>query len=100
MTIPPTIGAAIRCITSAPVPELSMIGKRPAMMTATVIAFGRTRNTAPSSIAARSVAIVAGSPRARRASHACRRYRSMTTPNSAATPASAMKPTAVATDVA
>ena len=98
MIIPPTIGAAIRCITSAPVPELSMIGRRPAMITATVIALGRTRSTAPSSIAATNASYVR-SPCARRASQAWRRYRSITTPNSAATPASAMKPTAVATDV-
>ena len=63
--MPPIIGAAIRCITSEPVPWLSMIGSRPAMITATVIALGRTRMTAPSSIAAISVACVAGSPRAR-----------------------------------
>jgi len=49
--MPPIIGAAMRCITSAPVPSDHMIGARPAMMTATVIAFGRTRSTAPSLIA-------------------------------------------------
>src|SRR5262249_648751 len=46
-TMPPIIGTAIRCITSAPVPWLHMIGSRPAMMAATVIIFGRTRSTAP-----------------------------------------------------
>src|ERR1700720_3383773 len=51
-TIPPIIGTAIRCITSAPVPLLHMIGRSPAMMAATVIIFGRTRSTAPASIAA------------------------------------------------
>ncbi len=34
-----------------PVPALIMIGSKPAMITATVIAFGRTLSTAPSSIA-------------------------------------------------
>jgi len=33
------------------VPAPNMIGRRPAMITATVIAFGRTRSTAPDSIA-------------------------------------------------
>ena len=51
-TMPPIIGTAMRCITSAPVPWLHMIGSRPAMMAATVIIFGRTRSTAPAMIAA------------------------------------------------
>ncbi|EWS57317.1 hypothetical protein Y695_04856 [Hydrogenophaga sp. T4] len=38
------------------------------------------------------------SPWASRAAQACFRYSSMITPNSAATPASAMKPTTLATD--
>src|SRR5262245_5657160 len=38
-TMPPIIGTAIRCITSAPVPWLHMIGRSPAMMVATVIIF-------------------------------------------------------------
>jgi len=46
--MPPIIGAAMRCITSAPVPLDHMIGNRPAKMTATVIAFGHIRSTAPS----------------------------------------------------
>ena len=37
VTIPPTIGAAIRCITSAPVPWLQSAGSRPSMIAATVI---------------------------------------------------------------
>ena len=45
--MPPTIGAAIRCMTSDPVPLPIMIGTRPATMIVTVIAFGRTRSTAP-----------------------------------------------------
>ena len=41
------IGAAIRLITSEPAPVPHRIGSRPAIITATVIAFGRTRRTAP-----------------------------------------------------
>ena len=51
-TMPPIIGTAMRCITSAPVPWLHIIGNSPAMMAATVIIFGRTRSTAPAMIAA------------------------------------------------
>ena len=47
VTTPPTIGMAMRFITSAPVPWLQRIGNSPAMMTAAVMAFGRTRFTAP-----------------------------------------------------
>ena len=39
-TIPPTIGAAMRRITSEPVPVLHMIGNRPAMIATTVIILG------------------------------------------------------------
>ena len=51
--MPPTIGAATRRITSEPVPVLHMIGSRPAMIATTVIIFGRTRSTAPSTMASR-----------------------------------------------
>ena len=51
-TMPPIIGTAMRCMTSAPVPWLHMIGSSPAMMAATVIILGRTRSTAPAMIAA------------------------------------------------
>ncbi len=47
-TIPPTIGAAIRRITSEPVPVDHMMGSSPAVIATTVIIFGRTRSTAPS----------------------------------------------------
>jgi hypothetical protein len=47
VTTPPTIGAAIRFITSAPAPWLHMMGMRPAMITAMVMIFGRIRLTAP-----------------------------------------------------
>lgn len=53
--IPPTIGAAIRCMTSAPVPCDPMIGTRPARVTATVIGVGLTRSTAPSVIASSTI---------------------------------------------
>ena len=68
--MPPTIGAAMRCITSEPVPLPHMIGSRPAMMTATVIAFGRTRSTAPSRMAS-SRSSVPVLPGARRSFQAC-----------------------------
>ena len=42
---PPTIGAAIRFITSAPAPWLHMIGTRPAIITQMVMIFGRIRLT-------------------------------------------------------
>ncbi len=48
LTIPPTIGAAIRRITSEPVPLPSIMGNRPAIMAATVIMMGRTLISAPS----------------------------------------------------
>jgi hypothetical protein len=38
--MPPTIGAAMRLMTSEPVPVPHMIGSRPAMMATTVIIFG------------------------------------------------------------
>ena len=47
VTTPPIIGVAMRFITSAPAPWLQRIGSRPAMMTQAVMAFGRTRLTAP-----------------------------------------------------
>src|SRR3546814_14766858 len=41
-TMPPTIGAAMRRMTSEPVPLLHMIGSRPAMTATPVLLFGRT----------------------------------------------------------
>jgi len=43
LTIPPIIGAAMRFMTSAPVPVVHMIGSKPPMIAATVIILGRTR---------------------------------------------------------
>src|SRR3546814_7991707 len=48
---------AIRLITSDPVPLPSRIGKSPAKITATVIALGRTRRSAPSRTAASTWAV-------------------------------------------
>lgn len=50
--MPPTMGAAIRRMISLPVPLPQRIGSRPATITVTVIALGRTRCTAPSWMAA------------------------------------------------
>jgi hypothetical protein len=41
------MGAAMRFITSAPVPVDHMMGKRPMKAAQTVMALGRTRLTAP-----------------------------------------------------
>ena len=62
LTIPPIIGAAMRFITSAPVPVVHMMGNRPPMMAATVIILGRTRWTAPSMMASRRSCAVAIRP--------------------------------------
>jgi len=43
--LPPIMGAAILFITSAPVPELNIIGINPARITLTVIILGRMRPT-------------------------------------------------------
>jgi len=45
--MPPTMGAAMRRITSEPVPLPHMIGSNPAVMAHTVIMIGRTRSKAP-----------------------------------------------------
>ncbi len=47
LTMQPTSGAAMRFITSAPVPELTITGINPATITDTVIIFGRMRSSAP-----------------------------------------------------
>ena len=48
---PPTMGAATRFMTSAPAPCDHSSGTRPIIMVATVMSFGRTRWTEPSSVA-------------------------------------------------
>ena len=90
LTMPPTIGAAMRRMTSEPVPLPNMIGSRPPMVAATVMMMGRTRSNAPSitacSISARLMRRPLASPR-HAASIAWFRYTSMMTPISTATPA-------------
>ena len=46
-TIPPTIGAAMRRMTSEPVPLLHRMGSNPAIIAVTVMIFGRKRSAAP-----------------------------------------------------
>jgi hypothetical protein len=43
VSIPPSIGAAMRCVTSDPVPLINMIGIKPAIVEMAVIATGHTR---------------------------------------------------------
>jgi hypothetical protein len=56
----------MRVMTSEPVPWPKSTGNKPAMMTATVMALGRTRWTAPSRMAASSVCSLSAAPAARR----------------------------------
>ena len=91
------MGAAIRCITDAPVPCVHMIGDKPAMMATTVMSFGLTRDTAPCSMASTNRLRVT-SPRTTMSSQARSRYKSITTPVCTEIPASAMNPTATATE--
>ena len=71
--MPPMIGAAMGFMTSAPTPELHMIGTRPAMTTLTVISFGRSRSTDPAIVASRTSRSVISPPCRRRLSSAsCR----------------------------
>ena len=69
--MPPTIGTAMRRISSDPVPVLHRIGSSPAMIAVTVIIFGRTRSTAPAMIARRADPH-ASAPDPRAAQRACR----------------------------
>jgi|SaaInlStandDraft_2_1057019.scaffolds.fasta_scaffold54454_2 hypothetical protein len=45
--IPPIMGAAIRCITSEPVPEPHKMGNIPMITDKTVIIIGRIRSAVP-----------------------------------------------------
>jgi hypothetical protein len=69
-TMPPIIGTAMRGFTSAPMPWLHIIGRRPAM---TCIIFGRSGSTAPLMIAARRSSCVEGAPFGRAPLHAIKR---------------------------
>jgi len=51
--IPPIVGAAMRFITSPPAPTDHIIGSSPNSMQATVMTFGRSRFTAPTTMASR-----------------------------------------------
>ena len=66
LTIPPTIGAATRFITSAPVPCPHNMGISPAMIAVTVMAFGRSRSQAPAITEAETAAWSRRSPRPNR----------------------------------
>ncbi len=95
--IPPTIGAAIRFITSAPVPWLHIIGSNPRKMAEAVITTGRTRRIAPSTMASTRLVEVHCSLLSLRRRIASSRKTTMMTPISAATPARAIIPTQTAT---
>jgi hypothetical protein len=96
VTRPPTMGAAIRFIRSAPVPVDHMMGSRPIMAAKTVMAFGRTRLTAPWMIASTSSCSSLSRPRALASSWERSRKSSMKTPVSASSPISAIMPTQTA----
>ena len=70
LIMPPTIGAAMRFMTLAPVPLPKRMGSRPAMMAVTVIMSGRTRSTPPSMTATYRSRSVGRPARATRAFHA------------------------------
>ena len=99
MTRPPTIGAAIRFIMSAPTPVDHMIGRRPKKAERTVIAFGRIRFTAPWTIASTRSGRFRRSPFAFASSWARSRKRSMKIPVSASRPMRAIIPTQTAIDM-
>src|SRR5438876_8513407 len=67
--IPPTMGAAMRFMTSAPVPVLHMMGNRPIHMVAKVINLGRRRLAAPCTIASCSPARLDSRPLPRSEEH-------------------------------
>jgi hypothetical protein len=47
LIMPPKVGVAIGCVMSMPEPLANMIGSRPSTVVATVISFGRNRETDP-----------------------------------------------------
>jgi hypothetical protein len=53
VTSPPTIGAAIRFMTSAPVPVLHMTGKSASIVVRTVMSLGRILRAASSTMVSR-----------------------------------------------
>ena len=97
LTTPPSIGAAIRCITSLPTPFVYIIGARPAMIAKTVISFGLTLWTAPSYIASfNSFTPKLSLYLCLYSKTASFRYTIITIAVSAATPSSAKNPTITA----
>ena len=93
MARPPTMGAAMRFMTSAPVPVLHMMGSRPMKAAKTVMALGRTRFTAPWMMASTRSPVVFRRPSFRASSWLRSRKSSMKTPVSASSPMRAMRPT-------
>ena len=100
VNIPPNIGAAIRCVTSDPVPLLNIMGSSPAIVEIAVIATGLTRLDVAETIA---FCISGNDNRSDDSDRLLAISESMklktSTPISAAIPASAMNPTATATDI-
>ena len=88
------MGAAMRFITSAPVPLLHMMGSRPSVVVALSITTGRRRRVAPRNTAAGAGR--RGWPGVRPRRSRGRGYSSITTPVSALRPARAMMPTQTA----
>ena len=93
------MGAAMRFITSAPVPVDHMIGSRPMKAAQTVMALGRTRFTAPWMMASTRSPVLFRRPAARNSSWERSRNSSMNTPVSASSPSRAMSPTHTAMDM-
>ena len=91
-------GAAVLADTSAPGPVLQRRGSSPSTVVATVISSGRTRVDAPSITAASTSAAPRIHPSRRCRSNASSRYTIITVPVSAATPATAIRPTQTAVD--
>ena len=96
--MPPTIGAAILFITSAPVPCDHMIGSSPAMIAVTVMAMGRTRWTAPAWTASRRSDQLRSRPSSWNLVRLWLRYITIMTPISVETPTKAITPTHTATE--
>ena len=88
----------MRFMTSVPTASLNMTGNSPTTITDTVIILGLSRKAAPAITALNNAALSILLPDSISDSIARSKYSSMTMPNSAATPASAIKPTATATD--
>ena len=94
--MPPSIGAAMRWVTSEPVEVLSMIGISPAMVESAVIATGRTRREVADKTASLIWPPVSAPPvSVRHRAISVSIKLSTNTPISAAIPARAINPTAL-----